>query len=569
MGQADPLFKDFVRKCLAWNPEDRITVKEALKHPWIKNEKSLKYTTEIGKKKMAKTEECFIMTLEELAKFADESVAVSDLEEKKKTITNVLASLNCSITAKAEEKILNDIVNADGTRIILQALCAEFAETDSDEELMIDVHKLLYKLAPFDQRFSLRVKLSQCIPITLSLLRIQVANIQSIVNHNSRYTSIRLPKISHSAPIISNANQQTPSRNESRRSSLNIPRLPTSLTNRINILLRAILCYCFRRGRSNTATLGRLGVLGLLCKVLMVVSGLSTTQTGVFPASDETVNNRMRVEKCTGNALKIMTNFSIIHQVLVTMTAIMKWRDNVIRVVGLGGVSLLLDLLLVLHPCDDDERLIDLQLLTIRALQTITELRAGRGALVGAGGLFSLFSLCANRVSAVKQSSSSPTTVISHHSDRQATDMAVSNHLIMQSSSSETLESLYQPWRSSATLMDNSSVSSGNFSRETTPLVHTMSSTSENLPSKKERIAKSMESVMNGICDLLRRCCPYVPLPVSPQEPILRVLFNRGKFDSEEQRMFSLFLLCQWVLCFIKCFKTSEFINNKENWLAY
>lgn len=50
MGPADPLFKDFVRKCLAWNPEDRLTVKEALKHPWIKNGKSLKNTTEATKK---------------------------------------------------------------------------------------------------------------------------------------------------------------------------------------------------------------------------------------------------------------------------------------------------------------------------------------------------------------------------------------------------------------------------------------------------------------------------------------------------------------------------------------
>lgn len=42
----------------------------------------------------------------------------------------------------AENKILNAIVNAGGTRIILQSLCMEFAETDSNEELMIVIHKV-------------------------------------------------------------------------------------------------------------------------------------------------------------------------------------------------------------------------------------------------------------------------------------------------------------------------------------------------------------------------------------------------------------------------------------------
>lgn len=42
----------------------------------------------------------------------------------------------------AEKKCLNAIVSADGTRIILQALSAEFADSDSTEELLIDIHKV-------------------------------------------------------------------------------------------------------------------------------------------------------------------------------------------------------------------------------------------------------------------------------------------------------------------------------------------------------------------------------------------------------------------------------------------
>ncbi|CDS36426.1 dual specificity [Echinococcus multilocularis] len=40
---ADPLFKDFILKCLTWRPEDRMTVEEALKHPWITHDKSHKH----------------------------------------------------------------------------------------------------------------------------------------------------------------------------------------------------------------------------------------------------------------------------------------------------------------------------------------------------------------------------------------------------------------------------------------------------------------------------------------------------------------------------------------------
>ncbi|VUZ44488.1 unnamed protein product, partial [Hymenolepis diminuta] len=426
---------------------------------------------------------------------------------------------------RAENKILNAIVNAGGTRIILQSLCVEFAETDSNEELMIVIHKLLYKLAPYDPRFTLRVKLSQCIPITVSLLRIQMANIHSFMSQSS-HSSISIPKIPYSTPNFC-IHQPTSNRSDNRRSSFNVPRLPTSLTNKISILLKTILCYCLRGGRSNAATLGRLGAINLLFKALATVSGLSINYSGVSSASDETMNRMAVVEKCTRNGLKMIANFSTVQKVLVTMTAIIKWRHNVTRAVNAGGVSLLLDLLLVLHRCDN-ERLVNLQLITITALQTITELRAGRCALVAAGGLFSLSTLCASKISAVKQSSSYPASIVSDHFIHQTTCTTINNPPVKQSTSPEATESLDRQWKFSATLSGNSSVSSGNFSGESTPQVHTMSSTSNDSRLKRQRLAKNMESVMNGVCDLLRRCCPYIPLPVIHPEPILKVLFNEG-----------------------------------------
>ncbi|KAM3177401.1 hypothetical protein ACTXT7_004617 [Hymenolepis weldensis] len=181
-------------------------------------------------KRMTKIEnkEGLFLTLSELAKFADESAAVSDLEEKKEIITSM-------------------------------------------------------------------------------------ANIHSFMSQSS-HSSISVPKIPYSTPSNSCTHQPTPNRNDNRRSSFNVPRLPASLTNKISILLKTILCYCLRGGRSNAATLGHLGVVNLLFKVLATVSGLSINYSGVSSASDETINRVAVVEKCTRNGLKMIANFSTIQQ---------------------------------------------------------------------------------------------------------------------------------------------------------------------------------------------------------------------------------------------------------------
>ncbi|VDL60921.1 unnamed protein product [Hymenolepis diminuta] len=370
MGSVDSLFKDFVRRCLVWNPEDRMTVEEALKHPWIKYEEFSKGTTEISRKTNPRTQ---------------------------------------------------------------------------DDESPINL-KDLHISSPPDRRL------------------------------DRQDSGVSIPKIPYSTPNFC-IHQPTSNRSDNRRSSFNVPRLPTSLTNKISILLKTILCYCLRGGRSNAATLGRLGAINLLFKALATVSGLSINYSGVSSASDETMNRMAVVEKCTRNGLKMIANFSTVQKVLVTMTAIIKWRHNVTRAVNAGGVSLLLDLLLVLHRCDN-ERLVNLQLITITALQTITELRAGRCALVAAGGLFSLSTLCASKISAVKQSSSYPASIVSDHFIHQTTCTTINNPPVKQSTSPEATESLDRQWKFSATLSGNSSVSSGNFSGESTPQVHTMSSTS-------------------------------------------------------------------------------------------
>ncbi|KAM7534399.1 hypothetical protein Aperf_G00000108101 [Anoplocephala perfoliata] len=40
LGPVDHDFKDFIRRCLVWKPEDRMSVEEALRHPWIRHDSS-------------------------------------------------------------------------------------------------------------------------------------------------------------------------------------------------------------------------------------------------------------------------------------------------------------------------------------------------------------------------------------------------------------------------------------------------------------------------------------------------------------------------------------------------
>lgn len=208
--------------------------------------------------------------------------------------------------------------------------------------------------------------------------------------------------------------------------------------------------------------------------------------------------------QCTGKCVGV--NSATVGQILSTLVVLMKWRHNVVRASGAGAVPLLLELFLGLHRYDSSGQLVDLQFLALTSLQMLTDLRAGRRAIVSAGGLFALFSLCASKMNI--KVPSTPSLIASKTESKTV------------SRQQETL-----PIPSAASLASSSASMSSSSSPSSSRSTLSLATTGEErgLEQFQER---HLELVLNGACDLLRRCCPYAPLPIHPAEPILRIIFN-------------------------------------------
>ncbi|KAA0190097.1 hypothetical protein FBUS_10985 [Fasciolopsis buskii] len=64
------------------------------------------------------------------------------------------------------------------TRALFQTLFLESNESSPNEEFLLRIHQLLYRLGPMDKRFGIRARVNQCLPITLCLLRTQVSDLE-------------------------------------------------------------------------------------------------------------------------------------------------------------------------------------------------------------------------------------------------------------------------------------------------------------------------------------------------------------------------------------------------------
>ncbi|VDK23134.1 unnamed protein product [Taenia asiatica] len=442
----------------------------------------------------------------------------------------------------------------------LSRFANESAAVSDPEEKKDSIIALLCKLAPFDRRFTLRARLSQCIPVTVSILRVQVAHLQSFIGpclppSRSSTTGATGTNVGNVSNNSHGGLCLPPSRRSRRRPSYPMRRssqcrVPPSLASNLRVLLTTLRCYCGRRGRSNSATLGRLGTVNLLLRALALTSGLPhrrraptvnvpVNSTG-SSLSDEATDggggggsgNGWMVDlcrtQCVGKSMGV--NAATLEQILSTLVVLMKWRHNVIRATGAGAVPLLLELFLNLHRYDSSGQLIDLQFVALTSLQMLTDLRkwrlilefrciaevpysmafsstgAGRRAIIAAGGLFALFSLCASKM-AIKEPST-PSLIASRSGPK------------IVRRQQETLP-----------IPSTASIASPSASMSSSPSP-TSSRSSLSLPVAAEERGleqyqeRSFELVLNGACDLLRRCCPYVPLPVYPAEPILRIIFN-------------------------------------------
>ena len=131
-------------------------------------------------------------------------------------------------------------------------------------------------------------------------------------------------------------------------------RIPNSLAANLRILLTALRCYCSRRGRSNAATLGRLGAINLLLRALGILCGLSqrgkasampiasTTASSMSdddttdgdPVVSDTFDGRgfgVKAGKSETMAVSLIANAPPLQQILSTLVVLMKWRKGTLR----------------------------------------------------------------------------------------------------------------------------------------------------------------------------------------------------------------------------------------------
>ncbi|KAF5401644.1 hypothetical protein PHET_04467 [Paragonimus heterotremus] len=201
------------------------------------------------------------------------------------------------------------------TRALFQTLYLESAESTPNEEFMIRIHQLLCRLGHFDRRFGVRARVSQCLPITLGLLRAQVALLGTCTSVPSYTVSGINSGLANSATGCSSATQSTGGSSNSSTtgchgsfvpSSGNITSggiaststvqatglsantyhgsltgtalsIPSSLSRNLSTILRTLRLYVVSGGgRSNSSILGRTGAILLLIRLLGIVTGLPT-----------------------------------------------------------------------------------------------------------------------------------------------------------------------------------------------------------------------------------------------------------------------------------------------------
>ncbi|KAA3672073.1 uncharacterized protein DEA37_0005561 [Paragonimus westermani] len=176
---------------------------------------------------------------------------------------------------------------------------------------MIRIHQLLCRLGHFDRRFGARARVSQCLPITLGLLRAQVALLGTCTSVPSYAVTGTNNGLASSAAGCSSATQSTGgSSNSSTTAGYdsfgtsfgNITSggsaststvhatntchgpltstalsIPSSLSRNLITILRTLRLYVVSGGgRSNSSILGRTGAILLLVRLLAIVTGSPT-----------------------------------------------------------------------------------------------------------------------------------------------------------------------------------------------------------------------------------------------------------------------------------------------------
>ncbi|TGZ72764.1 hypothetical protein CRM22_001901 [Opisthorchis felineus] len=216
------------------------------------------------------------------------------------------------------------------TRALFQALYSESTEATPSEEFMIHIHQLLCRIGHLDKRFGVRARISQCLQITLGLLRAQIALLGTYAP-TSALTFATVSTPTNAAPANGQSHNtsnsvnlytaysgytgsgfcsqfigtgHSPGTNNSVGTVSNpyagaVIAIPNSLNRSLKTVLRTLRLYVVcGAGRMNASILGRSGVIALLIRLLTIVAGLPAPKPcpghlspTISPKSSNTVTN--------------------------------------------------------------------------------------------------------------------------------------------------------------------------------------------------------------------------------------------------------------------------------------
>ncbi|CAH8648481.1 unnamed protein product [Schistosoma rodhaini] len=230
--------------------------------------------------------------------------------------TQIVLILFKLVKKSASQSRTTMLIQKGITRALFQALYTEYSEETPNVELLLKIHQLLCRLGPMDKRFGIRARLSHCIPITIHLLRIQVALLNSSIRTTPSRLDKHLKNLSDFSFCYSSMNLDSFQSNAKHIHTINemlhnhhhhttMPTVSSVIRRNLNIILHMTCLYASDGGKTNSYLLGRNGVIKLLIQLIALLSGLhiywksSTMNSLLSPSTATTTTTTTTTRKTT------------------------------------------------------------------------------------------------------------------------------------------------------------------------------------------------------------------------------------------------------------------------------
>ncbi|CAH8627361.1 unnamed protein product [Schistosoma bovis] len=246
---------------------------------------------------LSSSNKCRKMLFEHESYVSDFSFALQFLNDRVLR-TQIVLILSKLVKKSTPQFRITMLIQKGITRALFQALYMEYSEETPNVELLLKIHQLLCRLGPMDKRFGIRARVSHCIPITIHLLRIQVALLNSSIRTTPSNFYKQLKNLSNFNFCYSTMNSNSFQNNIKHLHTINemlrhhrhpphhhhhhyvtMPTVSSIIQHNLNIILHMIYLYISDNGKTNSYLLGRNGVVKLLIQLITLLSGLYIYRT--------------------------------------------------------------------------------------------------------------------------------------------------------------------------------------------------------------------------------------------------------------------------------------------------